>query len=297
MFGYIDIAPDKLEEERRKRYKACYCGLCRALKDRAGAVGRLTLSNDMTFLSLLLGSLYEPGETSGCAACLIHPVRRRAYARSAATEYAADMNLLLAYYKCLDNARDENSPAQARMAKRLEGPVEEIRARYPRQAEGVWKALEAIRAAEEADRQDADSLSGLCGQMLGSVFVWKEGSFAPFLYGAGHALGQFIYLMDAWEDYDADLKKGRFNPLKALHAQADYEEVVQDALTVMMGRANEALEMLPLEKDVDLIRNVIYDGVWNRYSAILSRRKGGPGDSGENAGGEDCAAGQDKEEA
>jgi hypothetical protein len=44
------------------RYQAYYCGLCRTLKERYGDLGRLTLSNDMTFLLILLSSLYEPEE-------------------------------------------------------------------------------------------------------------------------------------------------------------------------------------------------------------------------------------------
>ena len=295
MFGYIGIAQDKLDEDRRKRYKACYCGLCRALKDRAGAPGRLTLSNDMTFLSILLGSLYEPAETDGCAACLLHPVKKRAYARTAATEYAADMNLLLAYHKCLDNAADDHSAAQARMAEKLRPAAEEIAGRYPRQAEGVRSSLEAIRAEEEKGSRDTDGLSRLSGQMLGSVFVWKEDAFAPFLYGVGYALGQFVYLMDAWEDYDEDLKKGRFNPLGEVHGQEDYEELIQETLMTMMGHAKEALDLLPLEKDMDLIQNVIYDGVWNRYALILGKRKGAQEENGEKAGG-DCGAGDNEEE-
>ncbi len=296
MFGYIDILPGKLEEDRRKRYKACYCGLCRALKDKAGAPGRLTLSNEMTFRSILRRSLDEPKETAGCAACLIHPVKKRDYARTGATEYAADMNLLLAYYKCLDNAEDDHSPAQARMAEKLKGYADDAAKRYPRQAEGVRESLAAIREAEKKNGQDADALSRLSGQMLGSVFVWKEDAFAPFLYAAGYALGQFIYLMDAWEDYDEDLKKGRFNPLRGVHEQEDYEELIQETLVMMMGRAKEALDLLPLEKDVDLIQNVIYDGVWNRYTMILGRRKGGQGGSRDKAGQEDCAAEDPKEE-
>ena len=75
MFGYVTIAAGALTQEQRERYRAYYCGLCHALKRRYGALGRMTLSYDMTFLYLLLNSLYEPDETQGTARCLPHPFR------------------------------------------------------------------------------------------------------------------------------------------------------------------------------------------------------------------------------
>ena len=106
MFGYVLVNPQTLEEGEKQRFRACYCGLCRALKARYGDAGRLTLSNDMTFLSMLLSALYEPEETQGALRCPLHPLKKRPYTQSAATDYAADMNILLAYYKCRDDAQD-----------------------------------------------------------------------------------------------------------------------------------------------------------------------------------------------
>lgn len=96
MFGYLAAAPEKLTEEQFARYRAGYCGLCRCLKERNGQLSRLTLNYDMTFLVLLLGSLYEPEERSGESLCLVHPREKRPWFISEATEYAADMNLALA---------------------------------------------------------------------------------------------------------------------------------------------------------------------------------------------------------
>lgn len=97
MFGYVLVNPQTLEEGEKQRFRACYCGLCRALKARYGDAGRLTLSNDMTFLSMLLSALYEPGGDAGRAPLPAASLKKRPYTQSAATDYAADMNILLAY--------------------------------------------------------------------------------------------------------------------------------------------------------------------------------------------------------
>ena len=39
-------------------------------------------------------------------------------------------------------------------------------------------------------------------------------------------MGKFIYIMDAYEDLEEDLEKGRYNPLRELRKKEDYEQRV-----------------------------------------------------------------------
>ena len=57
MFGYVIANLEGLTQAQKDRYKGCYCGLCRVLKQRHGFSGRLTLTYDMTFLVLRYGDL------------------------------------------------------------------------------------------------------------------------------------------------------------------------------------------------------------------------------------------------
>ena len=75
MFGYVMANLKELEKPRRKRYSAVYCGICRAIRGQCSQSCRLGLSYDMAFLALLLMSLYEPEETEGNHACVLHPGR------------------------------------------------------------------------------------------------------------------------------------------------------------------------------------------------------------------------------
>ena len=274
MFGYIDLNPKKLTPEQTGRYKAWYCGLCREIRNRYGQLGRMVLSNDMTFLTVLLSSLYEPEEESGSANCPLHPVRKRAFIQSSATAYAADMNLLLAYWKYRDDERDRERGIQKQLASRLNSAYDEICKAYPEQAAGVEKALEQIWAMEDGQEPDVDRLCALSGDMLGSVFAPKEDVFAPVLREIGKGLGKFVYLMDAYEDYEKDIKKGRFDPLDALQGPG-YEELIRDSLTGMLSEACQAMDLLPLSQDIELLHNVVYEGVWNRYALLEEKKKGG----------------------
>ena len=109
MFGYITICKPELKIKDFEKYRGYYCGLCQDLKKRYGRSGQLTLSYDMTFLILLLSSLYEPDTQLSSCKCVAHPFEAHPTRQNIFTEYAADMNLLLSYYKCVDDWEDVNS--------------------------------------------------------------------------------------------------------------------------------------------------------------------------------------------
>ena len=58
-----------------------------------------------------------------------------------------------------------------------------------------------------------------------------------------------------------------------LNPEGDPEEHIFRMLEMMIGEATEYFEMLPLEKDLDLLRNVLYSGVWQRYHLLKQRRE------------------------
>ena len=103
MFGYIMADEKQLSPEEVARYRKVYCGVCHSLKEQNGQLCRMTLTYDMTFLALLLNSLYEPLEHEDSARCGAHPTKSQPFATSECTEYAADATVLLAYHKLMDD--------------------------------------------------------------------------------------------------------------------------------------------------------------------------------------------------
>ena len=173
----------------------------------------------------------------------------------------------------LDDAQDEGSLRGKAGQAALKKAFAQVKAAWPDQCRAVEESLSALTDLEKAGSTDLDALSRLSGHMLGACFVWREDAFAPYLREMGDALGRFIYLMDAYEDYDADEKHHRFNPLKILHAQPDYEERMEEILTLEMSRCARAFECLPIQQDAGLIRNVLYSGVWGGYARLREKRK------------------------
>ena len=274
MFGYIVPPMEGLTEEQRKRYQAYYCGLCRTLEDRYGNIGRLTLSNDMTFLFLLLTSLYEPEGQAGTKRCVVHPIHPRAYVQNELAEYCADMNIALAYHKGLDDWQDDRSLLGQAQAKLLKKAYKRVEAQYPEKCEAIEACLSAIGTLEKEDSDLPDAAANLTARMLGMIFRCKEDQWADTMQEMGEALGRFIYLMDAYDDLEADVKHRRYNPLKGYAQQEDYEAFCKDSLALLIGEATEAFEMLPLVEDIEILRSILYAGVWTRYAQRQKKRKG-----------------------
>lgn len=271
MFGYITINGEMMSDEEKARYRAYYCGLCRALNAGYGCLSRLALSNDMTFLGLLLSSLYEPTELSSAGICPVHPVRQQPYLKSAALDYAADMNMLLRWYVSQDHLQDDRSGSAAVLVRRLTPAYEKLRQAYPAQCTEIETCLDRIHVLEAQETIQLDALCQLSGRVLGEVFRWKNDAWADALRCAGESLGAFIYLMDAMDDLKQDKRRRRFNPLIPLRGDPDYFEHMHESLTLFAAQAAEAIESLPLEQDVNLIRNVVYSGIWIRFEQLRAQ--------------------------
>lgn len=269
MFGYVMANLSELEPGMRKRYSAVYCGICRNIRTCAGNCARLGLSYDMAFLALLLLSLYEPEEEGGKHACALHP--GRCWVDNEYIRYAADLNVALAYYKCLDDHTDDRKPGAKLAAGILEKALPEIRTRYPRQCEAIESCIAQLSQLEKEGCANADAVAGCFGQLMGELLVYREDLWAPVLRQMGAALGRYIYLADAAVDYRRDAKKKRYNPFLAMGMAEDWAKWEQ-YLVLAMGRCTDYYERLPLVQDKKLLDNILYSGVWVEYRRRQGRR-------------------------
>ena len=76
MFGYVMADAATLSTQAQARYKAAYCGLCHSLSGKI-SLGRLLLSFDMAYLTLLLDCAYESEISASRLKCLVHPIKPR----------------------------------------------------------------------------------------------------------------------------------------------------------------------------------------------------------------------------
>lgn len=271
MFGYVTINKRELKVKDFETYQAYYCGLCHTLQERHGRAGKMLLTYDMTFLAMLLTSLYGEKAEYGKKRCGMHPTRPVTCCRNAAMEYAADMNLLLAYHNLLDDWRDERDIRKLFYAAVLKKKYKAVKRNYPRQARALSVYMRKLDACERRDSRDLDEAAGLTGEMLGELFIWREDMWKEPLRRMGFYLGKFIYLMDAYEDLEHDKKAGTYNPFLGREEEDGFDDMCQYILNLMMADCSRAFEYLPVIRYKEILRNILYSGVWIRF--VQNRRK------------------------
>lgn len=281
MFGYVIANLETLDEIQQQRYRACYCGLCHAIRQEYSSLARLSLNYDMTFLVLLLNSLYEPEEADGIARCVAHPFQPRNYWLSRCTRYCAAMNVALAYYNCMDDWQDDRKVSGLLEAQLFRTAKQKITAAYPRQTSSITEALLALNSLERSGRPDPDGAANSFGRLMGEIFVMDESDYwAPTLRTVGEGLGRYIYLLDAVIDLEHDLRRGRYNPLSELARSGRKTVDFQDDLTLLIGECAAAFEQLPLVQDAELLRNILYSGLWIKFYQALDKQTGANGKGG-----------------
>ena len=82
--------------------------------------------------------------------------------------------------------------------------------------------------------------------------------------------------MDAYDDVEKDIKSGSYNPFrKAYLDDPAFADDCRSLLTLMMSECSREFEQLPILLHAEILRNVLYSGVWSRYTAVTSERLAG----------------------
>jgi len=272
MFGYVNVNKPELKMKDFFKYKAYYCGLCKTLKSRYGRFGQMTLSYDMTFLILLLTSLYETETVREQNRCIVHPVKKHDMLINEITEYVADMNIALSFHHLMDDWQDEKSVPGLAGAKLLKKDYKRINKKYPRQCKEISNSLEQLAECEKKQETNIDIVSRCFGELMASLFIYKEDAWESNLRTIGFYLGKFIYILDAYDDLEKDGKHGSYNPLLPISTRATFDEECHNMLIMMMAECTREFEKLPCIQDVDILRNILYEGVWTKFELIKNKR-------------------------
>ncbi len=274
MFGYVVVNRQELKIRELDLYKSYYCGLCRELKERFGIAGQISLNYDVTFALLFLSALYEPPVQRGTTRCAVHPVMKQTVRRNEITAYAADMNILLSYYKCMDDWTDEKKLMKRGYAATLQTAVNRLEKQYPGKSAKIRKSLKTLSDYEKQGVTDIDVMAGCSGRLLEEIFVYRKDNWESSLRSFGFYLGKFIYILDAYDDLEKDRSSGCYNPFMNSCDDMDaLDEKVKGLLLMMMSEACREFEVLPIIRYESILRNILYSGVWSRYQSIRDRRR------------------------
>ena len=273
MYGYVVVNKPELKIKEYDIYRSYYCGLCDELKERYGVNGQLSISYDMTFLLLLLTGLYEPQIKEYEARCIAHPVHKHPVRRNEISGYVADMNVLMTYYKCMDDWHDDRKVTRKVLADTLSGKVKRIEAVHAGKADIIKNAMDRISELEKSGESNVDMPAEQFGIIMSQILLMRDDEWKDTLIYIGNALGRFIYILDAYEDLEEDNKKGRYNGLRAYSQRQDYDAFVENILKSLMAQCAAGFERLPIIENANLLRNIIYSGVWTRFELCKKKKE------------------------
>jgi len=263
LFGYVTINKSELKFKEYYSYKGYYCGLCKTLKLKYSNKSRMTLNYDMTFLILLLSSLYEPENKIYNERCIVHPSKKQLIIQNEVSEYAASLNIILSYYNLLDNWNDDRDYKSLLLLKSLSKEYNKAEKKLSEKTKIIREKLHNISELEKSNTDDIDKVSNEFGYLMEEIFLYRKDNWEKTLRKIGFYLGKFIYLLDAYEDMEKDEENNSYNPFNLLHTD-NKEQYAKELLMLNLSFLSEEIEKLPLMQDKAVIDNIIYSGILNK---------------------------------
>ena len=285
MFGSIRILQPELKIREYECYRGVYCGLCRQMGKCTGQCSRLTLRYDAAAMVCLRMAARGTQPSFSKKRCLLHPLTKAPVLDSCEeTKTVACIMAALAYHKCRDDLADERGFARLgalaaypyfaylrRRAKRRMPEIDAIAAR----------GMRAFTEAEKQANGSADIPANAFGELMGELLSYDtEGQAHAVLQELGKTLGRWVYLIDAVQDFDGDVKKGRFNALHALYGTKSLTEqqkhTLDTMLTVELCDAVAAADLIDFDGRDDLravVYNILCLGMPAGADAVLREHK------------------------
>lgn len=289
MFGYVTPLKPELKIREYNQFKSYYCGVCFAIKNLYGNIPRMTLNYDMTFLALLLDGLIKEDLNIELKRCIAHPDKKKpVILNNTAINYAASMNVSLVYYKLLDDINDDNSLKSKFLLLFMKPYHKSFPDSIVKINSVIEKNLNKLSSLEKTkDFKFIDEICDPFSIIVGTIlkefpYELKNDSkeLREQLYLFGYSLGKWIYLMDALDDLEEDMKNNKFNPINFLYNKDNlpYKEFLDNikqrlefSIFNCAYTCKEILDSLPLNRNKEILENIINLGMMDKYIKVTNK--------------------------
>lgn len=286
MFGYIRIRKDDLKFRDFRTYKQKYCTLCHFLGKNYGLIYSTITSYDIVFLILSLEN-FEEAIYSIKFRCPINPVKKmNANISEQVMEYSAFINYYLAVLKLEDDVVDDKSFLKKIMVKLFmyNSKYNTMKNVFGDRWAVMSNLIDHVNSLEISNA-NFDVLTNSFGEFFAEIFtlfvdyyqINSAESYDSF-YSLYFNMGKWIYIMDAYDDYNEDIEAGKFNLLKNI-MQEDYSinkikahKKIYTINEMLIYKMREAYCQIKWNKYGELIYNIITLGCKDVYSTIMHRR-------------------------
>lgn len=275
MFGYITPLKAELKVREYDIFKAYYCGLCREIGEKS-YISKMTLTYDMTFLALLLSSIYLHRVGTQKNFCPFKLSKVEMISKNSYLEYAAEMNILLANRKFLDDYNDDGSQKALIASKIIK--LNKYKTISKDKIDRIDYYLKEMNRLEKNKCDSIDEIGGCFGELTGEIFAIHDDNNVKLLKFIGINIGKWIYTLDAYDDLLNDIKNNNYNPLiyRFQYNNESPEEFrtriknnIQFVTIKCLDEISKAFELLDIKKNKGLIKNIIYLGMENKTTNVM----------------------------
>ena len=277
MYGYLRVYKRQMPKELHLAYKNYYCGTCFALQYNYGALSRFLLSYDI----VLLGLLVKPHEEPLCKRLHCFGQRRaKEQFTNSSWKNIATLSLLFAREMIKDNIEDDNSFVAKIAHKIFAKKIKKAEQNFPKMSSLVDLCYKQILAYEK-ENKGLFEISGIFSSMMEQVYglVCGENVLCPEKATYIKAVSEWVYFIDALDDYGKDIEKSRYNPLiKTNVTHADYIDKhfleIHGLISRIYGQIRKAIKEVKLSSVEDeLLKNIAFNTIPSMTAIVLNRDK------------------------
>lgn len=279
MFGYVKTDMPNMYVKDTVLYKAMYCGLCKSIGKQCGLRCRFLLNYDLTFLSALMHNVLNNDVNVEKRRCIIHPIIKRPMADvTELSKKIAALNVILAYYKICDDISDDKKGRFARSL--IKKGYKKALKQEPSLDAVVKKEYETLRSLEKENCDSVDRVSDCFAKIVsGCVRIIAEDFADENLLVLSYNVGKWIYLIDAIDDFDKDVKKKNYNVFKSMHCEINakrellsvYGKEIAEIFYDILGEISERTKNLKYNFNHDLTDNILLRGLSVQTKTIMEK--------------------------
>ncbi len=286
LFGYICPFKPDMRMMEYDIYKSYYCGLCKTMGSDYGVISRMTLSYDFAFVAILYSALRDEEQVFKHENCLFNPFKKKLCCKAQEDiEYSSDLAMIMVYYKIKDNIQDElwYKKIFYYMALPL---AKSARKKAMKKLPDTDRVLgELMESQYNLEKEGCSSIDRACeptakalGIMLSAMS--EDPIKQRVLERMGYFLGRYVYMCDALDDIEDDLKEGKYNPFlteysKDVIENDDREAIIENCKAQMYMNIAEVIksyQLLEIKKHGEILDNIIYLGLKSTVNKLEYKR-------------------------
>lgn len=260
MFGLMKAKKCGMSETEKNFRRLNYCGTCKTIGSLYGQKSRFLLNHDTVFLAEILAVLSDEKTENWQKSyqsfnCLNLPKSEMPIS----LQFAATANLILTKFKLADHLNDEGKRRYRFADKAFSNEFQKAETllkdwNFP--LEKIQKILQT-QEKTEAESKKLNDFPLPTAKTTAAFFAYGvkligQENLQKNAYKIGFNFGKLIYLLDAFEDYEKDFRRKKFNAFRVafdLHEEkfsADSKRKIAAILHGIESKIIEKINELPI---------------------------------------------------